>query len=1041
MGWGSAIKKTAAPVVQAARAAAYELAKIDWDRLVTLDFETYYDSDYTLKKMSTSEYVRDPRFKAQMVGIKIGRKATKIFAGAAIKRELQKINWATHSLLCHNTAFDGLILSHHYGVVPSRYYDTLSMARGLHSNEIGGGLDDVSVFYGGEGKIKDTLELTAGVLNWGKALIANVGTYCARDVDECHRIFCEMVKSYPASEMELIHITIRMFCDPVLRVDTPRVQKEYERELAKRREILLTAVPDLGAYDYQDERGKWVSVLAKKDGRDELEGDERRIAVAKKVVGSNEKFVQLLLDAGVPEDAIPRKISPAWMKLDKDAREEQIDKKWSYAFAKDDLEFVDLPERVWEIRPDLDPNSEGDVMRAVAIQERLRGLVDVRLAVKSTTNITRAERFLEAGRDGMPLPVGYSYYRAHCVPGTTEVLTRSGWVRLDAWQGGEIAQVHPDQRIEFLDASKFEGPIEDQWLQVSAPYVACDFTLGHTMPYFTQKGRKWETEQAGNLADRNAFDVPIGGRLENDGAVTAEQMRVLVMVQADGSFETDSSIGRRMCVFVKKPRKIERARQLLAQAGVPFTEQSYPSHPGFVRFIVRHSDYPEWLTPERKFFGPWLLDSTGDAREAFIDELAHWDGYRNHAGCLCYSSSDQVNVDWAITLAHLSGRSASAYQSPAKGGRRTNYTVSFRERAFAKIAKDQKRLVRAPKKTFCASTQTGFWLARSAGRIFVTGNTGRFGGNNKMNMQNLTRGGELRLSILAAKGHAMAVCDSGQIEARVNGWLWGQDDLLDAFRKSDAYDREVAGLPKEQRRPMREDERDAYCRFGDTVYGRPIWKSDTMERFIGKVCVLGLGYQMGVDKFQMTLAKGALGGPRVNFPRDQCAFIVNAYRTANYKIAQGWKQCSAMIEDMAAGASGEHKCIRWGGDGEGNGWVALPNGMHLKYPNLKRARNDEKGFEEWSYQSGDTRKKIYGGLLCENIVQALARIIVMEQMLMIDKKYRCVMTTHDEVVAHPRLRDAEKCYQFMYQCMITPLWWCPDIPLAAEGGWAENYSK
>ena len=78
---------------------------------------------------------------------------------------------------------------------------------------------------------------------------------------------------------------------------------------------------------------------------------------------------------------------------------------------------------------------------------------------------------------------------------------------------------------------------------------------------------------------------------------------------------------------------------------------------------------------------------------------------------------------------------------------------------------------------------------------------------------------------------------------------------------------------------------------------------------------------------------------------------------------------------------------------------------------------------------------------CENLVQALARIIVAEQMLMIDKKYRCVMTTHDEVVAHPKLREAEKCYQFMYQCMTTPLWWCQDIPLAAEGGWAENYSK
>lgn len=1038
MGWGSAIKKTAQPVVRAARAVQYELAQIDWDRLVTIDLETYFDQDYTLKKMSTSEYVRDKRFKAQMVGIKIGRKKTRVFAGGTrIMTALKSINWSTHALLCHNTAFDGLILSHHYGVVPKRYYDTLSMARGLHSNEIGGGLDEVSVFYGGEGKIKDTLELTAGVLNWDRALITKVSPYCERDVDECHRIFTEMAKIYPASEMDLIHITVRMFCDPVLRVDLPRVQREYEREVTKRKEILLSAVPNLGEFDCYDERGRYQGVLDKKSGRDTLTGDDRRMAVAKKVVGSNERYVQLLMDAGVPEDAIPRKISPAWMKLDKEERLAQADKKWGYAFAKDDLEFVDLPERVWEIRPTLNPNKEGDVIRAVAISEALRALVAVRLAVKSTTNITRAERFLEAGRNGCKLPVGYSYFRAH---------------------------------------------------------------------------------------------------------------------------------------------------------------------------------------------------------------------------------------------------------------------------------------------------------------------TGRWGGNNKMNMQNLTRGGELRLSILADKGHAMAVCDSGQIEARVNGWLWDQDDLLEAFRTNDAYNARVAHMPKKDRPLPEPHELDAYCRFATSVYGRPVNVNDKDERFLGKVCVLGLGYQMGVDKFQMTLARGAMGGPRINFTRDHCGFIVNTYRSANYKIVQGWKKCASIIEDMAVGVSGEHKCISWGGDGEGNGWVLLPNGMSLKYPQLRKARNEEKGFEEWTYQSGDARKKIYGGLLClagdtevltdsgwkalagvgrtdrvwdgvqwvshdgvayqgtknvidfggvwmtpdhqvfsgggwheaqyttytqatssftrhfrappwftdgggstwqrrtpdamessvrlrsdsdhlgdgvhegqdkvvrvsheadaqradedarhvqasslcrlaqhvptlpqphpcgvpalrgardqhlqpmvdvcavlgghggdvpawpdsgaqgqqqellarklcvgdlqgavqqqahlytvpdasrgaddlgsdgrqwaqpqhsvlpaeeqmahgetaipvydivnagpnrrftvrgadgrpfvvhncENLVQALARIIVAEQMLMIDKKYRCVMTTHDEVVAHPKLREAEKCYQFMYQCMTTPLWWCPDIPLAAEGGWAENYSK
>lgn len=747
MGWSSAIKKsakdkaavtpatmkaTARPVIREARAVQFELAQIDWDRLVTLDFETYYDQHYTLTKMSTSEYVRDPRFKVQMVGIKIGKKATKTYTGERAIMALKAINWKTHTLLCHNAAFDGLILSHHYGIVPSYYYDTLSMARGLHSNEIGGSLEDVSIFYGGEGKIKGELEKTAGIVNWSKQLINSVSLYCKRDVDETFRIFCEMVKVYPSSEMDLINLTIRMFCDPVLRVDIPRVQKEYEREVAKRKEIMLSAIPDLERFDRYDQQGRYLGVLDKKSGRDTLTGEERLMAVAKKVVGSTEKYVSLLTEAGVPEDGIPMKISPAWMKLGKEEREAQSDKKWTYAFAKDDLDFVDLPERVWELRTDLNPNKEKDIAAAVTLQEQWRKLVDVRLAVKSTTNITRAERFLEAGKGGMKLPVGYSYFRAH---------------------------------------------------------------------------------------------------------------------------------------------------------------------------------------------------------------------------------------------------------------------------------------------------------------------TGRWGGNNKMNMQNLTRGGELRLSILAAKGHALAVCDSGQIEARVNGWLWGQEDLLDALRKSDAYAAEVAGLPKDKRREMRADERDAYCRFADTVYGRTIWKKDELERFIGKVCVLGLGFQMGASKFQMTLAKGALGGPRVNFPLDQCQEIVHIYRTTNYKIAEGWKICSQIIEDMACGAEGEHKCISWWGDGEGNGQILLPNGMSLKYPKLRKARNEEKGFEEWTYESGEVRKKIYGGLLCENLVQALARIIVAEQMLMIDKKYRCVMTTHDEVVAHPRLRDAEKCYQYMYQCMTTPLWWCQDIPLAAEGGWAENYSK
>lgn len=200
-------------------------------------------------------------------------------------------------------------------------------------------------------------------------------------------------------------------------------------------------------------------------------------------------------------------------------------------------------------------------------------------------------------------------------------------------------------------------------------------------------------------------------------------------------------------------------------------------------------------------------------------------------------------------------------------------------------------------------------------------------------------------------------------------------------------------------------------------------------------CVLGLGYQMGPAKLQITLAKGALGGPPVFFTLDECKKIVNTYRLKNYKIAAGWKICDRIIGDMAAGREGSHKCISWGKD-----TIYLPNGLTLKYPQLRKAMGD-KGWEEWSYQSGDQRKKIYGGLLAENLSQCLCRIIITEQMLAANAKYRVVMMTHDEIVILSKKAQAGAAQRFLEKVMKTSPAWCADIPLNCEGGYAENYSK
>ncbi len=693
MSWGSALRRVA-PQQQFNRPPIPQHI-VDWSRLVSLDFETYYDDDYTLKKLSTSEYVRDPRFKAQMLGIKVGHGKTRIIPPNRIRSELAKYNWSTHAVLAHHAQFDGLILSHHYGVRPAFIYDSMSMARGLHSNDIGAGLDETSIYYGGQGKIEGTLELTKGVLNWGKEVFQKTAPYCTNDVDEMFRIFCAMLPNMPDDEVRLIDLTCRMFTDPLLRVDRPRVEAELKREL-DRRDVLFASVLDPREYESKVTLSRVERALPSKE-LDNL--------IVKRVLGSGDKFAELLRTEGVEP---PKKISPAWMKKNAAERLLHADKKYAYAFAKDDAAFTELPNQVdtWG----LDLENPDDIAKTIVKQKRLQNLVDSRLAVKSTSNVTRSERFLSASINGWSLPVYYAYFRAH---------------------------------------------------------------------------------------------------------------------------------------------------------------------------------------------------------------------------------------------------------------------------------------------------------------------TGRWGGGDKRNMQNLERGGELRQSILAEEGHSLSVVDSGQIEARVNGWLWGQKDLLDAFRDADAG-----------------TGRDAYCLFGDSVYGREITKADKMERFVGKVCVLGLGFQMGAPKFQNTLAKGALGGPPVYFPLQQCKGIVNTYRNKNDKIVAGWDICKGIIEDMAAGIEGSWGPINWEFE-----TVWLPNGMALRYPGLHKSIDPETGWDQWSYQAKEQRKKIYGGLLCENIVQALARIIVAWQMLQISKRYRVVMTTHDEVVCMCRTALAQRCFDFMSKWMSTPPPWCSDIPLNCEGGFATNYSK
>jgi len=980
----------------------------DWSRLVAIDFETYYDQDYTLKKLSTSEYVRDPRFKAQMLGIRIGNGKTRTIPHAKITQELGKINWATHSILCHNTAFDGFILSHHYGVVPAYYYDTLSMARGLHSNEIGAGLDEVSIHYGGAGKLEGILDQTQGVLEWSKELFAATAPYCANDVDEMIRVFKLMLPQMPSDEVDLINLTCRMFCDPVLRVDIPRVEAELKREL-DRREELLTSIVDLDEYDPKE--------LLKGKERN-LEPKERDMLMVKRIIGSAERFAELLRAEGIEP---PVKISPAWMKLPKDRREseEGLMRKYTYAFAKDDYKFTDLPNRTEDWGFDL--NNPDHVEAMVAKQERVQALVDSRIITKSTTNVTRAERFLKAGADGMPLPVGYAYYRAHtgrfggankmnCIPGESEILTRHGWVQIGEFDGAEKVAVWDAQSREvFFDrVSRIEVNYKGPMVKMQTATKTHDalYTPDHGIPCMSRRNKTVVRKTAAELTDHPDWILPVSGVYVNptpEFNISPPMARFAAAMQADGGIVPNSIESTAAQFAFTKTRKIERFRWLCTEAGLRYTETVAG---GYTRFYINNGQAPLAMF---KYFNAWLLGLSGESLAALVDEAAYWDGHVRGSSYM-YATAIKANALWLQTAAHLVGRSAQIHEvSNFKGWNKNPgaklWIVNVKPRSYILNERGRNPASVIPGfegKVFCLSTPTGWFLMRHNQTIHVTGNC-----------QNLPRGGELRLSILAPKGYMLATVDSGQIEARVNAWLWGQEDVINAFHAADAG-----------------TGRDVYCNFADRIYGRIITKADPVERQVGKVATLALGFQMGATKFQTTLANS-----KIYFELDRCKDIVTTYREVNHRIAAGWRFCDRIINDMFAGRAGHHGPIAWEKE-----TIFLPNGMRLKYPDLKKTMGDN-DYPEWTYQSKDTRKKLYGGLLTENIVQALARIIVMWQMLQVDKKYRVVMTTHDEFSCVVKKSQAEKCLEFMTQWMKTPPEWCPDLPLNSEGKVDVNYSK
>ena len=319
--------------------------------LLTLDFETYYDREYSLSKITTEEYIRSPEYETIGVAIQIGNAPTVWYPKPDVDAALKAIDWSDKLVVCQNTAFDGAILSWRYDIKPLALFDIMGMSRALYPHEKSHSLKAQAERHGVGVKGDEVINaLGKRFKDFSAQDLDKYGEYCINDVELTRKLFdIYMSKGFPKQELQLIDLTLRMYTEPVLELDTPMLLAHLQDTVDRKAALVHTVKNMMPESDYKDDM--------------------------KAMLMSNDIFAAALRTLNVDP---PMKISARTQKL-------------AYAFAKTDEEFLAL-----EDHPDV----------------RVQALVAARLGNKTTIEETRTERFLNmAVRGAFPVPL--RYYGAH----------------------------------------------------------------------------------------------------------------------------------------------------------------------------------------------------------------------------------------------------------------------------------------------------------------------------------------------------------------------------------------------------------------------------------------------------------------------------------------------------------------------------------------------------------------------------------------------------------------------------------------------------
>lgn len=415
----------------------------------------------------------------------------------------------------------------------------------------------------------------------------------------------------------------------------------------------------------------------------------------------------------------------------------------------------------------------------------------------------------------------------------------------------------------------------------------------------------------------------------------------------------------------------------------------------------------------RMFYDPVLFLDTPLLEQHLMQVKARKD--KLLAACISDKDTLMSNPKLADLLISL-GVEPPMKESPANG--KQTYAFAKNDEGFKELAEHPDERVQAivaarlGTKSTLEETRTERFIAISKrGRMpvplrYYAAHTGRWGGDDKLNLQNLPRKSLLKEAIVAPDGYILIDADSSQIEARTVAWLSGQNDLVIAF----------------------EEKQDVYKIMASSIYGKAQNEITDSERFVGKTTILGAGYGMGATKFGIQLKTFG-----VEIDDAESTRIIQVYRDTYPYIPKLWKEANSSLDALRTKKTAQVGCQPQALTLTENGFL-LPSGLYLNYPDLQKDED-----EQYSYASRRGRIKIYGGKVIENVCQALARCIIGEQMLRITRQYRVALTVHDAVMAVVPEGQEKEALLYINECMRWRPSWATTLPLACELGMGKSY--